>query len=277
MKIHLDHQTIYTFSNPVFIEPHILRFKPRMDPRQQLKKFEIKIHPEPTGLYEYLDEYDNLAELVWFDGQHHQLTIEAQSEIEILKVNPFGFLIYPFDNNQMPVQYSSSVNLNIYLQLADDQHNTNTYTKQLMNDFGRNTMDFLLSVTHKLHAEFKKTVRHTGPPHPPDRTLKDQKGSCRDLAVLEMEILRRAGFASRFVSGYKVNDEEENHELHAWVEVFIPGPGWMGFDPSTGLTVAGNYIAVSSSFSPAGTMPVSGTFRGNAESDMKSKIRIEKF
>lgn len=277
MKIRLIHQTVYTFSEPVFLEPHILKFKPRLDPRQQLKNFEIKIIPEPAGRHEFLDEYDNQAELIWFNGQHPQMTISAKTDLEILAANPFGFLIFPFENNHMPIQYSSSNNLFKYLQITDGQINTHIYAKQLMNDFGHNTMDFLLSLTHKLHEEIEKTVRHSGPPHPPDRTLSDKKGSCRDLAVLEMEILRKAGFATRFVSGYKFSEEEENHELHAWVEVYIPGPGWMGFDPSAGLSTAGNYIAVSSSFQPADTMPVSGTFRGKAESDMKSKIWIEKF
>jgi len=277
MNILLDHQTVYTFSNPVFLEPHILKFKPRQDPRQQLKNFEIKILPEPVGRHEFLDEYDNQSELVWFNGEHPKLTIETKSNLEIFEVNPFGFLIFPFENNQMPIHYSSSDSLNKYLKISVDQTNTHVYAKQLMNDFGSNTMDFLLAVTKKLHEEIEKTVRHSGPPHPPDRTISDREGSCRDLAVLEMVILRKAGFATRFVSGYKFNDEEENHELHAWVEVYIPGPGWMGFDPSTGLSTAGNYIAVSSSFSPADTMPVSGTFRRNAESDMQSKIWIEKF
>jgi len=277
MNIHLDHQTIYTFSNPVFLEPHILKFKPRTCPQQLLRTFEIKIFPEPTGRYEFLDENDNQGEMIWFKGNHRELTIEVHAELELFYVEPFGFLVYPFENNQMPIQYSSTNSLNVYLQLIEDQIIAHNYTKQLMNQFGQNTMDFLLSVTNKLHEEIEKTVRHNGPPHPPDTTLKEKKGSCRDLAVLEMEILRKSGFAARFVSGYKYNDDEQDHELHAWVEVYIPGPGWIGLDPSAGLMATRNYIPVSSSFSPANTMPVSGSIRGTAESNMKSSIWIKKF
>lgn len=276
MKLLLDHQTVYTFSNPVFLEPHVLKFKPRQDPRQQLRMFEMKIFPDPVGRYEFLDEYDNQAELVWFNGQHTQLIIEARSELELIEQNPFGFLIFPLENNHFPIQYTSSNNLDIYLLKSDDQTHTSEYVKRLLKISGKDTMDFLLSVTRKLHEEIDKTVRHNGPPHPPDKTLKEGEGSCRDLAVLEMEILRKVGFATRFVSGYRFNEEEHDHELHAWVEVYIPGPGWMGFDPSTGMASASNYIPVSSSFSPVNTMPVSGTFRGNAETDMKSSIMIEK-
>lgn len=276
MKLRLDHQTVYTFSQHVFLEPHILRFKPRSDPQQELQSFELKVSPEPSGMYEFLDENDNQAAMVWFDGQHKILTLESHVEMEVIERNPFGFIIYPFENNQMPVQYISSNNLDNYLQKSDGQLNTDNYSKQLINLYGRNTLDFLLSVTRSVHERVEKTVRHSGPPHLPDRTLKEGKGSCRDLAVLEMEILRRAGFASRFVSGYWYHENGKNHELHAWIEVFIPGAGWMGFDPSSGLLVSGDYIPVSSGAQPAGTLPVSGSFRGTADSVMKSSIRIEK-
>jgi transglutaminase-like putative cysteine protease len=276
MKLLLDHHTVYTFSHRVFLEPHILRFKPRSDPQQELEFFELKITPEPSGRYEFLDENDNQAVMVWFDGEHKTLALESHAELQMIERNPFGFIIYPYENNQMPVQYTSSNILDFYLHISENQLYTDDYSKQLMNLFGQNTVDFLISVTRSLHEKVEKTVRDTGPPHPPDRTLKEGKGSCRDLAVLEMEILRRVGFASRFVSGYSYSEDGENHELHAWVEVFIPGAGWMGFDPSAGLRVTENYIPVSSGALPAGTLPVLGSFRGTADSEMKSSIRIEK-
>lgn len=276
MNIRLYHYTEYTFSNAVFIEPHILKFKPRLDPRQQLLNFDLKVSPEPAGRYEFFDESGNLSELVWFNGDHPNLIIEARSKLRLNQLDPFGFLIYPFHHNQMPIQYSSSNGLDIYLQNDVNQIDTYDYAKLLLKEYGRNTMDFLLAVTKNLHEEIEKTVRHSGSPHPPDKTLKDKEGSCRDLAVLEIEILRKAGFASRFVSGYKFNDEEDNHELHAWVEVYIHGPGWMGLDPSSGLVVGNDHIPVSSSFLAMNTLPVSGSFRGTAKSSMDSTIRIEK-
>jgi len=277
MKIRLHHHTKYVFSTSVFLEPHILKFKPRQDPGQQLISFELKILPGPVGRYEYLDESNNISELVWFNDLHEHLIIEAESELKLLDINAFSFLIYPFHHNQIPIQYHSTNGLDKYLLLADNQINTHDYIKQLMSDYRGNTMDFLLKITEILHADFEKTVRHSGSPHDPDYTLEHKQGSCRDLAVLEMEMLRKAGFASRFVSGYKFNDEqEEDHELHAWVEVYIPGPGWMGFDPSTGLMVGNDHIPVSSSYLSENTLPVSGTFRGKAEVTMSTKIQIDK-
>jgi transglutaminase-like putative cysteine protease len=276
MKFRIYHQTGYHFSEKIFLEPHIFRFKPRQDHKQRLTSFALTIEPVPTGRNEFLDETNNLSELIWFDGKHAQLNLTAVSELETTEKNPFDFLIYPFSFNQMPVHYDLSFALSRYLYISDNQKSINSFIKSNFNDFTGTVMEYLLLVTHKIYEDFEKTIRHNGPPHPPDITLREKKGSCRDLAVLEMEILRNAGFATRFVSGYKFNpDPAEESELHAWVEVFLPGPGWIGFDPSTGLIAGNDHFPVVSSYLPEKTMPVTGTFRGSASSAMKSEIRIE--
>ncbi|MBS0000855.1 MAG: transglutaminase family protein [Cyclobacteriaceae bacterium] len=277
MKYRIHHHTEYNFSNSVFLEPHTLRFKPRQDHRQQVIFHESKVHPEPAGRNEFLDETDNLSELVWFEGKHSLLTITAISELKVSDKNPFDFLIYPFSYHEMPIQYDSTFASNRYLYISNNQIFIESYLKLLLNDFKGTTLEFLLMVTRKIHDDFEMTVRHEGAPHPPDLTFKEKKGSCRDLAVLEMEILRNAGFATRFISGYKYNqDPEDGHELHAWVEVFIPGPGWTGFDPATGLIVWNDHFPVSASYLSWNTMPLTGTFRGKAETSMNTLIRIEK-
>jgi transglutaminase-like putative cysteine protease len=277
MNIRLYHRTEYFFSDPVFLEPHTLKFKARQNPGHVLQSYNLTINPAPSGRYEFLDESGNFSEMVWFNNLNTRLILEAESSIKIGNRNPFNYLIYPFKYSQMPVKYSSTSGLDKYIKTIDNQINTYNYLKQLIKNNRGNTMDFLLMVTGILHTDFEKTVRHNGPPHTPDVTLKRKKGSCRDLAVLEMEMLRKSGFATRFVSGYKFNEEnDEDPELHAWVEVYIPGPGWIGLDPSTGLMAGNDHIPVSSSFLPVNTLPVSGTFRGKAESEMKTKILIEK-
>jgi transglutaminase-like putative cysteine protease len=163
-----------------------------------------------------------------------------------------------------------------YLHINPDQKDSVALTRELVARFGSMTMDFLLGTTLYIHDQFTKTVRHEGPPHSPDQTLNMQKGSCRDLAVLLIEIFRNAGFAARFTSGYKIHhDEGMEHELHAWVEVYVPGAGWYGLDPSTGLTAGNDHIAVSSGIHSFHTMPVTGTFRGAATSHMSTDILIE--
>lgn len=276
MIARVRHVTNYAFSEEVFLEPHLLKFMPRQDQRQQVLAYSSNIRPEPEGKYGYLDEIGNTAEFAWFSGKNDQLKIEIDFKVSLNTFNIFDFLIYPFHFSELPFQYDPDSGFDNYLRLSDNQPGTHELAQKLMDQFGKKALDFLFGVTQHIHDQFRKTTRHEGPPHTPDKTLLSKAGSCRDLAVLMIEIFRKAGFASRFTSGYKFqHDEGEEHELHAWVEVFIPGAGWFGLDPSTGLAAGNDHIAVSSSFNPVHTMPVTGSFRGSASSKLETSIQID--
>ena len=110
-------------------------------------------------------------------------------------------------------------------------------------------------------------TRDHGAPLPPSITFQKKRGACRDLVLLFMAVCRRFGLASRFVSGYQEGDPDmEQRHLHAWAEVYIPGGGWRGYDPSHGLVVADRHIALAASYAPEGTAPVKGSFRGTGVS-----------
>ena len=118
--------------------------------------------------------------------------------------------------------------------------------------------------------------RSTGQPHEPVTTFNLKKGSCRDLAWFEIQLLRHVGIASRFVSGYYyIPMEKPKFELHAWLEVYIPGAGWIGFDPSHGIVTGNNHIPIASSSDFENTMPVTGSIRGDAGSELKTHIDIQ--
>jgi len=107
--------------------------------------------------------------------------------------------------------------------------------------------------------------------------LRRKEGACRDLAVLFMDICRSLGLAARFVSGYKYSpDTPDQHELHAWAEVYLPGAGWRGYDPSWGLAVADHHVALAAGPAPQDAMPVTGTFRGtDVLSSLDYSVEIE--
>ena len=112
------------------------------------------------------------------------------------------------------------------------------------------------------HATFV-TVHPTGDPWPPEKTLADRTGSCRDIAVLFCEVCRAAGLPSRFVSGYAVDPDHSGcHHLHAWSEIYLPGAGWRGFDPTLGLAVADRHVSLAAARLPALAAPTSGVYRG---------------
>ena len=115
-----------------------------------------------------------------------------------------------------------------------------------------------------------------GEPFHPDKTFELKSGSCRDLSWMEIHLLRNMGIASRFVSGYfYLPLEKEGFDLHAWVEVFIPGAGWIGFDPSHGMVAGASHIPVASSAHYDNTMAVTGAVRGSASSELETKLWIE--
>lgn len=132
-------------------------------------------------------------------------------------------------------------------------------------------------MTDTLHRDFQQVVRLTGEPLPPGKTLRRKEGACRDLAVLFIDLCRSLGIAARFVSGYKYDPgAKDSFELHAWAEVFLPGAGWRGYDPSLGLAVADTHVALASGPGAAEAAAVTGTYRGSEVlSNLTYKVNIE--
>ena len=140
-----------------------------------------------------------------------------------------------------------------------------------MAGINNNVLDFLYQLIELIKDRVKYTPRHIGPAWTSERTLSERVGSCRDLAILLMEACRCVGIPSRFVSGYQFMDQApDKYELHAWTEVFIPGFGWRGFDPSGCGLINHNYVALASSSKSEHVAPVRGSFVG--PSDLKSEL-----
>jgi transglutaminase-like putative cysteine protease len=141
---------------------------------------------------------------------------------------------------------------------------------------GGDTVSFLVQLTERLHRECAWTLREEGDPLPPEETLEKRSGSCRDLAVLHAAACAEQGLAARFVTGYHESGRGcGDRYLHAWSEVYIPGGGWRGFDPSRGLAVGEEHVALAASASFRGAAPITGTFRGQgATATMRAEIDI---
>ena len=150
------------------------------------------------------------------------------------------------------------------------------YVSDVLKSSQNKTVDFLIQLTRKIHTDFELESRLEGDQHPPEYTFQAGKGACRDLSWMQIQMLRYLGLAARFVSGYfYIPSEDSAFELHAWVEVFIPGAGWVGLDPSHGMFTNQQHIPVSASFVVANTMPVTGSIRGDAKSTLETKLNIE--
>ncbi|HCX76699.1 MAG TPA: hypothetical protein DHU93_16215, partial [Algoriphagus sp.] len=137
-------------------------------------------------------------------------------------------------------------------------------------------VDFLVRLTEKIHQNWGHIIRHEQNIWAASLTYSTKKGSCRDLALMQMDMLKSLGLATRFVSGYAFNpDLEDGHELHAWLEVFLPGSGWVGMDPSLGLFTDHHYIPLAVHADPDATMPIQGAFLGSGKSELHTHVELK--
>lgn len=282
MLFAIDHTTEYRFTRPVFLEPHYLRFCPRTDGAQRVSRFELQIDPAPSGYSQAIDVDGNLVTQAWFSAVHDRMVLRAVSEVETLRDNPYDFLVTP-SNGRLPIGYQpwetatlapalKRAAVPIYVDPSWE------LAEQMRHASRGEVMPFLARLTETICSRFKRVHREQGTPWPPATTIEQRQGACRDLAVLWVDICRAVGLAARFVSGYyEDNADREKHFLHAWGEVYLPGAGWRGFDPTLGLAVADRHVAIAASADPQRAAPVSATYRGsNVEAELHADVLIER-
>ena len=278
MKFKITHSTDYIFDAEVFLEPHYLRFRPRETPYLDIRDFSLTMLPQPAGIRVIQDEENNVLDFCWFEGLTNKLTIKAESLLETKDYNPFNFILHPKDYNQLPFEYNAQQKTLLYAALEKKPISTGlkSYGAAIQKAIGFNTIPYLTMLTQQLHEDFIVEYREVGAPMTPDETFEIKKGSCRDLSWMLINLLRQQGLAARFVSGYFYFDmDEPAYELHAWVEVFLPGTGWLGLDPSHGILTGNSHFPIASSAHFENTMPVSGGIRGSATSKLVTHLSIE--
>ena len=278
MRFKIIHETEYEFSEAVFLEPHYLRFKPKNTPHLELESHSLKLSIQPAGISEQMDAENNYVHFSWFEGMHKKIHIRSEAILKSNPYNPFNFLIYPLGLNTIPFLYEEPLQklLENYMTTLPINAALVAYGNEILAATNKGTIPFLTELTKRIHADFIVESREEGIPFKADETFGYKKGSCRDLVWMQMQLLRTLGIASRFVSGYYYVDvESPQYELHAWTEVYLPGAGWIGFDPSNGIVTAHTHIAVASSSHYIHTMPVSGTVRGKATSKLSTTLVIE--
>jgi transglutaminase-like putative cysteine protease len=258
----ISHQTIYRYNQPVWLQPHLLRLQPRWDSAQTLRAFSLHLDPAPEGQSQYADLDGNPVTRAWFNTRTEQFTIQTLSQVETHRTNPFNYLLESWAL-RLPCDYPSRLlaQLQPYLQpgaVALDPEAL-TLAQDLLSEVHFDTVAFLSLLTQHLYQQCEYLTREQGDPWPAGVTWRRRQGSCRDLAVLWIEACRAVGLAARFVSGYEegVPDQDQWH-LHAWAEVYLPGAGWRGYDPTHGLAVSDRHVALVASAYPSYTAPVLG-------------------
>lgn len=277
MHLRISHLSRYRYSNAVWLEPHVLRLRPRCDGSQRLSAFTLDIDPRPHGWSEWMDIEGNAAASAWFDTACESLTVRTSFEIETLRQNPFDFLL---DGRAaaLPVQFSpvEELALAVYRRRRWSDREIDSFAGDVLYASGELTTFFLSELARELHARSSVTPQTPAAPLPPLETLERRGGSCRDLALLYVETCRAVGLPARFVTGYHLPFTAEGERLlHAWAEVYLPGAGWRGFDPTSGLAVSDQHVVVAAAAEPQDAIPISGAFRSrSARSELEVRIDI---
>lgn len=277
MLFTIDHRTQYSYSQPVRLSPHRLRFHPRDDGAQRVIDHQLEISPTPQGRNDHIDFEGNRVTQVWFGSDTDHLTMNLTMQVETLRRNPFDFVLDP-EAVSLPIDHAHDVvSARAYLARIEADDAVTAFAAELSLAVNRDTLRFVDRLNRDLFANFVHIHRETGHPQFPAMTLQSRQGACRDLAVLFVDCCRAEGLAARFASGYqKGNLQSEQRHLHAWPEVYLPGAGWRGFDPTHGQAIADTHVTVAAAAHPQDTMPVSGIFTGQgASSSLDFDLRIE--
>lgn len=279
MLFEIRHLSEFEYCIPVFLEPHLLRLQPRSDGAQRLHEFSLEVEPYPAGTTAMTDVYGNTVHRCWFNGTTPRLTVRSRSVVETLRENPFDFLLET-QNTRLPLAYTPGEleALRPYLHDGTRGTDVNSLTEELAVAGGGSVPAFLTGLNRRIWERIDKEERPNGPPREPSETLRLGRGACRDLTVLFLAVCRRAGIAARYTSGYlHLDDEHPDPNLHAWAEVYLPGAGWRGYDPTHGLAVSDRHVAAAAAPDAAETIPVAGTFRGTgARSELRYEIAIRR-
>ncbi len=278
VKIYVSHSTLYRYDFPVLLEPHIFRLQPRMSMTQRLLAFEIQIAPTPAGTTECLDQDGNLALNAWFDGPTASLSVVSRFTVELLRHNPFDYLLGGGESLTLPLWYREPLcaALSPYRYDLHVTESVKQYARSIAAGAQANALSFLVALSREIFRCCRQVIRHSGAPWPSDRTLSSREGSCRDVAVLFCDCCRVMGIAARFVSGYECASAGRlDSYMHAWAEVYLPGIGWRGYDPSRGLAVSNGHVAVAAGFDPELASPVAGWYSGGSGSQMEASVSLQ--
>ncbi|MDB5172335.1 MAG: transglutaminase domain protein, partial [Phycisphaerales bacterium] len=271
IRVALNHKTSYKYARPVWLSPHVLRLRPAPHCRTPVLSYSLSVKPEGHFINWQQDPYGNrLARLV-FPKQTRNFSVEVDLVAELTVVNPFDFFVDK-DAESYPFKYDAvqARELTPYLEAGPAGPKVTDYVAQVRKENVK-TVDYLVELNHRLSKEIKYLIRLEPGIQKPEDTLTLLSGSCRDTSWLLVQILRQLGLAARFVSGYLIQlvadvksldgpsgAERDFTDLHAWAEVFLPGAGWVGLDPTSGLLAGEGHIPLACSADPVTAAAITG-------------------
>ena len=278
-RISFNHRTEYNYTGPVAFMPHRFVLRPREDHLNSLET--MTLVTEPVSRIQWSEDIEgNIVAVAEFSEDSPSLIVTSEFTVakrsEEDSPNPPGSILTSYPPHHPGIEEAATYLFRRSVFPTDvDGLRAWVMGLDLLPSFG-NEAPIFDNLTAQIHSAVGYQRRETPGVQSPLETLSLESGSCRDTAVLLMEAARTIGYAARFVSGYM---ESENSKVargstHAWVEVYLPRHGWIGYDPSIGRRTGVGHIAVATSYHPRGIMPISGKFdrKGSSYSGMQVAI-----
>src|SRR6187431_171348 len=275
IKVALEHQTIYEFARPVTVNPHVVRLRPAPHSRTPIEAYSLEVSPREHFINWQQDPFGNWAARLVFPEKVSRLSLTVGLVADMMVINPLDFFIEGYAE-RFPFEYEPALKADLapYLRRVADSDLAADWKARRPNlpAGGVPTVSFLAELNTAVYRDIAYDVRMEHRVQTPDETLRRRIGSCRDSAWLLVSLLRQHGLAARFVSGYLVQLAPDRPsldgpsgtavdftDLHAWTEVFIPGAGWIGLDPTSALFAGEGHIPLSATPHPSSAAPITGT------------------
>lgn len=288
IKASIYHLTHYKYDSPIRLGPQIIRLKPAPHSRTKVISHSLKVTPANHFVNLQQDPYGNFLARFVFPDPVTEFRIEVDLVADMTVYNPFDFFVEE-SATYWPFEYPETLkaDLSIYQTPEPTGPLLADYLKTLDWTEGQPTVDMVVGLNARLQRDIGYVIRMETGVQTPEETLGTAKGSCRDTSWLLVQILRHLGFAARFVSGYLIQltpdlkaldgpsgTEVDFTDLHAWAEVYLPGAGWVGLDPTSGLLTGESHVPLAATPHFSNAAPISGGYYGEANTEFAFDMKV---
>lgn len=280
----MRHTTLYRYRRPVRFGEHRLMFRPRDSHDMRLVETWLGVEPKPAVRWQH-DVFGNSIALLSFEAESDRLRLESGFVVEHYGLEEPECPIEPFAQH-LPFSYAAEeipdLGRTIERHYPDSKRRLDAWAKAFLPASGTGeTWPLLIAMTAAIKERFAYVERDEEGIQTPVRTLEQGQGTCRDFALLMMEAVRSLGLAARFVTGYLYDPGIEHGEgvrgsghTHAWVQIYLPGAGWVEFDPTNGIVGGNNLLRVAVARDPSQAIPIRGSYYGAAEDFLDLTVEV---